>query len=341
MLAIGRRAVRCIAVVATSLTVVLLTTTSSTAYDASVAWEPSAGAAAYALYVGYDTGDATQSLDVGLRGVGSDGLVRVLVAELPLGPTVHFAVAARDGGGIESALSGWLSITYEQAAAVVDTDGDGLTDADEDKDLDRVVDPGETDPGNADSDADGVTDGAEVSTDGTDPLDPAAYCDATTGRCQPARDIWIAAAADPTAERRGTMTSDAAYTAGDDDDAEADALTGELLFALSTSNALSGGSGDEVRYEVEVPTSAVWYLWGRFYYPGEPGSSDANSFVARVDAGSALTFGNSTDHYRQWHWGGEPSTQSGAPQRALPLGQLTAGPHTLVIEKREVVPISL
>ena len=57
----------------------------------------------------------------------------------------------------------------EQAAGTdprqADTDGDGLTDGDEV----RVYG---TDPTRADTDADGLTDGEEVRQHGTDPLDP-------------------------------------------------------------------------------------------------------------------------------------------------------------------------
>ena len=53
----------------------------------------------------------------------------------------------------------------------IDTDGDGLPDVIEDVDRDGVVDEGETDPNDPDTDGDGVNDGDEV-TWGTDPLDP-------------------------------------------------------------------------------------------------------------------------------------------------------------------------
>jgi len=63
-----------------------------------------------------------------------------------------------------------------------DTDGDGLCDGPatidgvcvggEDADADGVVDEGETDPNDFDTDDGGVGDGAEVLIDGTDPLDP-------------------------------------------------------------------------------------------------------------------------------------------------------------------------
>ena len=53
----------------------------------------------------------------------------------------------------------------------VDLDGDGISDNAEDPNRNGLVDPGETDPDNADSDGDGTRDGAEVKT-GTDPLNP-------------------------------------------------------------------------------------------------------------------------------------------------------------------------
>lgn len=51
-----------------------------------------------------------------------------------------------------------------------DEDGDGLTNAAEDVNRNGVVDSGETDPLNADTDGDGLSDGAEKNTSHTDPL---------------------------------------------------------------------------------------------------------------------------------------------------------------------------
>jgi arylsulfatase A-like enzyme len=56
------------------------------------------------------------------------------------------------------------------ALATVDTDGDGIPDNTEDPNLNGLLDPGETDPDNPDSDGDGTADGAEVRL-GLDPLD--------------------------------------------------------------------------------------------------------------------------------------------------------------------------
>lgn len=54
----------------------------------------------------------------------------------------------------------------------VDVDGDGIDDTSEDPNLNGLVDSGETDPDNENTDGDATSDGAEVRT-GTDPLNPA------------------------------------------------------------------------------------------------------------------------------------------------------------------------
>ena len=64
-----------------------------------------------------------------------------------------------------------LGITDAAGDEQPDSDGDGILDWDEDLNRDGVVDPGETDPWNADSDDDGLDDGAERRY-GTEPLDP-------------------------------------------------------------------------------------------------------------------------------------------------------------------------
>lgn len=55
-------------------------------------------------------------------------------------------------------------------ASLVDLDGDGLTDAQEDINRNGIVDPGETNPGNENTDGDNVNDGDEARI-GKDPLD--------------------------------------------------------------------------------------------------------------------------------------------------------------------------
>jgi hypothetical protein len=68
---------------------------------------------------------------------------------------------------------GWMfqEIAAANAVLMKDSDGDGLRDISEDANEDGIVDPGETDPHNADSDGDGVNDKTEL-TWGYDPADP-------------------------------------------------------------------------------------------------------------------------------------------------------------------------
>ena len=149
------------------------------AYSVELQWTAVPGAAGYNIYVRYGSEEFGQPRDLGSLAI-TDGLVSTVVTDIPMGPTVYFAVSSYDGAGNESPRSNELSIDYATAAAVVDTDGDGLTDAAEDVDLDQVVDPGETDPNNPDSDGDGFSDGAEISA-GTDPTDPASNANGVCG----------------------------------------------------------------------------------------------------------------------------------------------------------------
>ncbi len=149
---------------------------SASAYDAVITWEPAEGSeqsvSGYKVYVRQGpTYDGTVPINVGLIPPDQDGLVRYTVVGLPMGPTNWFAVTSYDSSFVESLLSNEVELGYAQVAQVVDSDGDGLVDAQEDVDLDGVVDPGETDPDAADSDTDGLDDGEEVNVYGTDPLD--------------------------------------------------------------------------------------------------------------------------------------------------------------------------
>ena len=57
-----------------------------------------------------------------------------------------------------------------------DSDGDGALDGQEDINANGVVDAGEANPLNPDSDGDGLTDGYEINIGGTDPTSTTALC---------------------------------------------------------------------------------------------------------------------------------------------------------------------
>jgi len=164
------------------------------------------------------------------------------------------------------------------------------------------------------------------------------HCDAESGYCEPADTrLWIPAAYYPTARFYGAMTASQDFAGGNDADLAADSLMPYVVFPGSAVSAFNGGSGDEVAYTIELPAAGEWYLWGRLYYPGTPGSNQANSFLVRVDDGPALKLGNNKNFFQQWHWDGDGKVETGAPA-PLSLGTLEAGTHQIVVEKREVTP---
>ncbi len=139
--------------------------------------------------------------------------------------------------------------------------------------------------------------------------------------------VCMVAATDPSAVLTGAMSSSVAFTGGSDSDPLLDNLTTPLLFANSFSNSFSGGSGDTVVYTVNFPSTGPSYLWGRFYYPGQPGSNDANSFFAGLDGGALKKFGNNKDCFQLWHWGGNGNQETGVPT-GVPLGIVAAAALT-------------
>jgi hypothetical protein len=130
-----------------------LTLTSSQAGDVSLAWDaPTTNTdgtsltdlAGYYVYYWQDAWEAAQAMDVGNQ-------TTYTVTGLTAGATYHLTVTAYTSAGVESDFSNQLTVD----ATPVDTDGDGLTDTDE-----QTVYG--TDPRQADSDGDGLADGAEV-----------------------------------------------------------------------------------------------------------------------------------------------------------------------------------
>jgi hypothetical protein len=187
----------------TFLTCQLLLPACAAAYSVQLRWHAPAdpAIAGYHLYV--RDGDAAYGAprDV-VPDVSGDGGLTTVLSDLDIRQTYTFALSAFTTDGRESERSNERTIGYAEAAAVVDSDDDGLTDADEDTNLNGVQDAGETDPTIADSDGDLVPDGIERAR-GSDPLDavsPACaalpFNDFGFGRNGLAEIAWDAAIAD-------------------------------------------------------------------------------------------------------------------------------------------------
>ena len=124
--------------------------------------------------VAVNDADLTHSIssDGGLTGVtiDSDGIINVPANSTPGTYTVIYQICETlnasncDTGNVTIVVDDCLSEPTN------DCDGDGLTNAEETTNG--------TDPNNADTDGDGINDGQEVNTDGTDPLDS---CDSVGG----------------------------------------------------------------------------------------------------------------------------------------------------------------
>jgi hypothetical protein len=141
------------------------------AYRVRLAWRPVAGVSGYKLYARQNGYPTPTIVDLGRPVADAAGIMRYEHAGLLVESTNTFSLASYDAAGVESLPSNELSVGYATAATIVDSDGDGLTDAREDTNLSLTRDSGETDRLRSDSDGDGTNDGAEVAA-GTDPLDP-------------------------------------------------------------------------------------------------------------------------------------------------------------------------
>jgi hypothetical protein len=129
-------------------------------YAVRARWQPSAdaGVIGYRVYTRPAGGTFTRALDAGTPPPASDGTLAGVVRGLDPCTAYGVVVAAYRTDGTESAFSNEITLTYARVAPLIDPDGDGLSTAAEDKDLDCVVDAGETDPNRADTDGDGIAD---------------------------------------------------------------------------------------------------------------------------------------------------------------------------------------
>ncbi|HNS51081.1 MAG TPA: hypothetical protein PKO09_07850 [Anaerolineae bacterium] len=92
-----------------------------------------------------------------------------IAAHIPAAPVLQ-AEAGGPSPSLVPEATEWVMLPFIALDyPAPDMDHDGLPDAYEDYDGDGIVDPGETDPNDPDCDDDGLTDGEEVSTFGSDP----------------------------------------------------------------------------------------------------------------------------------------------------------------------------
>ena len=144
--------------------IVLARGASAATYSARAHWRASTDATVtgYRVYTRAPGGAFTLALDARMPVPAADGTLATVVPGLDVCTSHGIVVTAYRADGVDSVYSNEIVLTYAQIAPLIDTDADGLTNAQEDRDLDCVVDPGETDPTRADTDGDGIPDGRDA-----------------------------------------------------------------------------------------------------------------------------------------------------------------------------------
>ena len=93
--------------------------------------------------------------------------------------------------------------------------------------------------------------------------------------------------------------------------------------SIGTQVAYCISSNSSIKFDITIPVSGTWYIWGRFYFL----DGNHDSFRIQVDDGSIYTFGNSTP-WNQWTWEANGFSN-------LSVGNLSSGQHTITVLGRE------
>ena len=117
-------------------------------------------------------------------------------------------------------------------------------------------------------------------------------------------------------------------------------ISEETVRSLDDSSSLQSPDGvDYTAYNINLPLSDNWYLWGRMYAIGVNNTNAANSFWVRIDNKTPFRLGNRKDRFGIWYYGGDGVKESGT-QVPVNLGFMDRGDHVLYLYDREVIPQS-
>lgn len=152
---------------------VLALPSTASAYSVMVRWSGTTdpAVAGYLVNARAVGGAELAPIDVSHPRRDAGGQFTAIIGDFDVATSYVFTLSAYDAHGFVLSRSNERTIGYAQAAAVVDSDRDGLTDAQEDVNLNLARDAGETDRLSADTDGDLVPDGLEIAY-GADPLTP-------------------------------------------------------------------------------------------------------------------------------------------------------------------------
>jgi hypothetical protein len=246
------------------------------------------------------------------------------ISGLVEGNTYYFAATAYNTNYIDSDYSAEISYT----PTINDSDGDGLSDADE-------INLYGTDPNRRDTDGDGINDGEELAFWGND-------WDADIDR------DGLINLLDPDSDGDGILdgeeirngTDPAVPNIASDGvkiwiEAEAGQLSAPMVAASSTL-ASSGryiwvpkgrySTTGYAVYNFEVPVSGNYVFWGRI----NAASYKSNSFLVSIDGAKDVLWDAKVS--KSWLWNSVKSSRDPDPK----VFYLNAGRHNLMVKRREI-----
>jgi hypothetical protein len=234
--------------------------------------------AAYKIYYGTTSGSYAYSVNV-------EGSQSCTISGLQEGETWYFAATSLNSGGLESDPCQEISYTVPVSPPpVVDTDGDGISDADE-------TNLYGTDPSNPDTDGDGIEDGTEISKNSDPNSKPAA-----------GQKIWLEA-------ESGSLGAPMKSAA------DGSASSGSYIWVPEgqRDNYGTAANGGSAKYRFQIDEEGDYLVWGRILAAND----QSDSFFVAVDSGSYARW--DVPRAQGWSWDVAASVHLAAGEHTLTI----------------------
>jgi len=234
--------------------------------------------AAYRIYYGTTSGSYAYSLKV-------EGGQSCTISGLQEGETWYFAATSLNSGGLESDPCQEISYAVPiSPPPVVDTDGDGISDADE-------TNLYGTDASNPDTDGDGIDDGTEITQNSDPNSKPAA-----------GQKIWLEA-------ESGSLGAPMKSAA------DGSVSSGSYIWVPEgqRDNYGTAANGGSAKYRFQIDQEGDYLIWGRTLAANDR----SDSFFVAVDSGSYARW--DVPRAQSWSWDVAASVHLAAGEHTLTI----------------------